>query len=583
MTTVFTKISSEMLSKGKKKLKPIMSHKNLLINKSIPFTTKNRNRNYNILNRNISKGELSVLLFQDNDVDLVRSLNPDQDKDICSNILLKGQLKNNIIKNSQFDLRTNSNKSVGSSINLPKIKKMTINSILESEKRLNQNKKEAQKNLAYSQLEGELCGELKKIRNEYNMKKEEKNKIYKNFENIIKKIEEMNLELQIINSKNFMENLKEQKTKLKEEEKMIKENIEKNNKIKQNLIDTVSKELPDIAEGLDMNKIKGMETEESKKNNDELENKMNKIKNLYQLKKSSDFEKKIKFDKINQLKDELNQINEPLEKINKELNELRKKEKAVIHKLMIHYETLLYKGEEVRNEGLIWIIKAMWNLGENVPMSFIPPFLDFHCIEFLFQYAHKSIELENTKKILNELKNNLQVQIHNIFYNSESPKKYNSSFEFKTDLIKKNKISKKSILQSNFVKAYINANDNDEDEKNIISIKEMSNIIANKQQKIDFSKLKGIEKLDELKMKIKEIEGEILLLKKAETYRLFKEFVENDYQNKYHVPIDVVLAALLGEHNKNIEINKYSKFKKEYFEELKNIRFYQYGQDKNSI
>ena len=582
MATIFTKITGEMIPKGRKKLKPIMSHKNLLINKSLPLTTKNRNRNFNILSRNISKGELSVLLFQDNDVDLVRNLNPDQDRDICSNILLKGKLKNNIIKNSQFDLRQN-NKSANKSIHLPKIKKLTINSILESEQRLNQNKKEAQKNLAYSQLEGELCGELKKIREEYNKKKEEKNNIYKNFENIVNKIDEMNLELQIINSKNFMENLKEQKTKLKEEEKMIKENIEKNNKMKQNLIDTVSKELPDIAEGIDMNKIKDMETEESKKNNDELENKMNKIKSLYLLKKTSDFEKKIKFDKISQLKDELNKINEPLEKINKELNELRKKEKSVINKLMIHYETLLYKGEEVRNEGLIWIIKAMWNLGENVPMSFIPPFLDFHCIEFLFQYAHKSIELENTKKILNELKNNLQVQIHNIFYSSESPKKYNSSFEFKTDLIKKNKISKKSIIESNFIKAYINANDNDEDDKNVISIKEMSNIIANKQNKIDFSKLKGIEKLDELKMKIKEIEGEILVLKKAETIRLFKEFVENDYQNKYHVPIDVVLAALLGEHSKNIEINKYSKFKKEYFEELKNIRFYQYGQDKNSI
>ena len=84
-------------------------------------------------------------------------------------------------------------------------------------------------------------------------------------------------------------------------------------------------------------------------------------------------------------------------------------------------------------------------------------------------------------------------------------------------------------------------------------------------------------------MKIKEIEGEILILKKAEINRVFKEFVENDYQNKYHVPIDIVLAALLGEHNKNIEVNKFSKFKKEYFEELKNIRFYQYGQDKNSL
>ena len=301
------------------------------------------------------------------------------------------------------------------------------------------------------------------------------------------------------------------------------------------------------------------------------------------MKKETDFQKKIKFDKINRLKEELNKISQPLQKINKYLDDLRKKEKIVINKLMIHYETLLYKGEEVRNEGLIWIIKAMWNLGENVPMSFIPPFLDFHCIEFLFQYAHKSIELENTKKILNELKNRLQLQIHNLFINSVSPIRYSSSFEFKTDLIKKNRVSQNSIQQSNFIKAYIGGSDNDEDNKNINSVKEMSNLMAKKKNQIDITKLDGIEKIDELKIKIKEIEGEILVLKKSEINRIFKEYVENDYQNKYHVPIDIVLAALLGEHNKNIEINKYSKYKKEYLDELKNIRFYQYGQDKNSI
>ena len=576
MSTIFTKIPEGMLSTRRKKLKPIMSHKTLNIHRTLSISTKNKNQN--IFHRNISKGDLSVLLFQGNDVDLVRSLNPDQDRDICSNILLKGQLKNNIIKHNEYDLRSNNKNSSSNTINLPKIKKITINGILESEQRLNQNKKEAQKNLAYSQLEGELCGELKKIRNEYNKKKEEKNNIYKEFKKIMDKIDEMNLEIQIINSKNFMENLKEQKKAQKETE-----SIEKSNKKKKNM----SKELSNFNEDIDIEKIKQIENEENKKannnNNDDIENKMNKIKNLYQMKKETDFQKKIKFDKINQLKEELNKISQPLQKINKYLDDLRKKEKVVINKLMIHYETLLYKGEEVRNEGLIWIIKAMWNLGENVPMSFIPPFLDFHCIEFLFQYAHKSIELENTKKILNELKNKLQLQIHNLFINSVSPIKYSSSFEFKTDLIKKNRVSQKSIQQSNFIKAYIEGSDNDEDNKNINSVKEMSNIIANKKNKIDITKLDGIEKIDELKIKIKEIEGEILLLKKSQINRVFKEYVENDYQNKYHVPIDIVLAALLGEHSKNIEVNKYSKYKKEYLDELKNIRFYQYGQDKNSI
>ena len=155
MIANFHKISDGLLSPGRKKLKPIISYKNLRIKKTIPKTT----RNHSILKRSISKDELSVLLFQGNDVDLVRSINPDQDRDICSNILLKGQLKNNIIKNNEYNIRSNNNSKRISILNLPKIKKITINGILESEQRLNQNKKEAQKNLAYSQLEGELCGE----------------------------------------------------------------------------------------------------------------------------------------------------------------------------------------------------------------------------------------------------------------------------------------------------------------------------------------------------------------------------------------------------------------------------------------
>ena len=110
----------------------------------------------------------------------------------------------------------------------------------------------------------------------------------------------------------------------------------------------------------------------------------------------------------------------------------------------------------------------------------------------------------------------------------------------------------------------------------------MQNLTGQKKSEINFNELKGIEKLEELKSKIKSIENEIFNLRKRETTRLFKEFVENDYENKYHVSIDVVLAALLGEHIKNIEINKYSKYKKEYFDELKFVRFYQYGHDKNS-
>ena len=527
---------------GKKKLKPILSCSRLKINKHISQTTRNKKRG---ICRSFSKGDLSVRLFQGNEVNLVRNLDLYQNSNIWENFLSKAKLKNDIINDIDFDFR---NKPSESEINLSKAKSITIKGILESEHRLNQNKKEAQKNLAYSQLELELCSELKKLRENYLIKKEEKENVYINFKKMVDEVEKIKLELQIMNSREFNDKFIEQKKKEieKSNEEITKENNEFNNNTTSN-------------------------------------KRLSKIQSMFKIQKEQEYLKQLKYDKLNALKMKISNINIPLKKLNKEIFEIKNQERNVVNKLMTHYETLLFRGEEVRNEGLIWIIKAIWSLGENVPMTFIPPFLDFKSIEFLFQYAHKSIELDNSKKILNDLKNKLQVKMHKLFYASKSPGKYSSSFEFKTDLIKKNSIVKRSIKEHNFINAYIKASEFEEDNKNVSTLKQMKSIMEDKKKSIiNLNKLQGIDQIEELKSKIKEIENDISNLKKNEIHRLFKEFVENDYENKYHVKIDDVLAALLGEHNKNIEINKYSKYKKDYFDELKNIRFYQYGQDKTS-
>ena len=543
--------------KTKRKLKPILSYDKLKINST---TSKSSRYKFRGLRRSMSKGDLSILLFQGNDVDLVRNLDLYQEKDVWNKFLMKGKIKNDIIQGKDYNFQ---DKKRENEINLPKVSNITINGILESEQKLNQNKKENQKNLAYSQLENELCFELKKLKDNYKRKKLAKDNIYSNFKKIEDEIVKMNLEIEAINSNELdLKNIQREGDKSMPKIDLFKKRFSKSN-------ESTSNEENEKGE----NKII---------NNGSAENKILKLKNMFQLKKEKDLQKQLKTDKIISLKNQLSNINLPLKKINKEIFEIKKQENLLVHKLMNHYETLLYKGEEVRNEGLIWIIKAIWNLGENVPMSFIPPFLDFQSIEFLFQYAHKSIELENNKKILNELKNQLQIQIHKLFYAAKSPGRYSSSFEFKTDLIKRNTISQKSIKDHNFINAYINGPDTEEDNKNIGSLKEMKSLMEKKKNPINLNKLQGIERIDELKAKIKEIEIEIMNLKKKETMRLFKEFTENDYENKYHTSIDIVLAALLGEHNKNIEVNKYSKYRKEYFEELKNIRFYQCSHEKKN-
>ena len=529
---------------GKRKLKPILSCSSLKINKQISQTTRNKKRG---ICRSLTKDDLSVILLQRNDVNLVRNLDIYQNSNIWENIISKTKLKNGIIRDRNFESR---NKPLESEINLSKAKSITIQGILESEHRLNQNKKEAQKNIAYSQLELELCSELKKLREDYLIKKEEQDNIYTNYKKMLDEIEKIKIELQVMNSKEFNDKL------IEKNKKEIENNNEENTK----------------------------EKNEFNNNDDTTSGKrLTKLQNLFKIQKEQEYLKQLKYDKLKTLKMKILNINIPLKKLNQEIFEIKNQERIVVNKLMTHYETLLFRGEEVRNEGLIWIIKAIWSLGKNVPMTFIPPFLDFKSIEFLFQYAHKSIELENSKKILNDLKNNIQVKMHKLFFASKSPGRYSSSFEFKTDLIKKNSIVKRSIKEHNFINAYIKASEFEDDNKNVNSLKQMKTIIENKKNSIiKLKKLQGIGQIEELKSKIKEIENDISYLKKNEIHRLFKEFVENDYEKKYHVKIDNILAALFGEHSKNIEVNKYNKYKKDYFDELKNIRFYQYAQDKAS-
>jgi hypothetical protein len=93
--------------------------------------------------------------------------------------------------------------------------------------------------------------------------------------------------------------------------------------------------------------------------------------------------------------------------IKTENNEL----KSVKNQLMIHYHILLKEGKDTRQEGLSWIIKAIWNLGYNVIMSYLPNFLDEIAIEYIFAQAHKDIKLQELKSQIDELKKLLKKTI----------------------------------------------------------------------------------------------------------------------------------------------------------------------------
>jgi len=558
-----------------RKIKHISSYESL---------STNRGRESQIPNK-----DLSVFLFQNNDVDMVRCLNPDLDRDICEHILFKEYLKNNIGNEDMPE------QMLSQKINLPKIKKITVNGIIETQKKLTQNKKEAQRNLANNQLERELYGNLRTIRKEYNDIKSKKKALYDKFEKIIKEINTLNLDLEVLELR-YTDNYIKKMHKQNEFERIDKDKNESH-------IPNETWDLNTNKSDLETNNIYSNKSSEAKTDKrsyspSKLE-RMRQIKSLYIAKKEQEDKKFQKFGQIKKYKEELKNLDIDIKALNEQLSELRKKDHIIVQKLMKHYEALLFKGKDTRNEGLIWIIKAIWGLGQNVPMQFIPTFLDFKSIEFLFKLAHKSIELDSKKKLLNEQKKNLNIKLHKLYHFSNNDQKdtfsneiyagknKRSSLIFKTNLIKKNSVLKRSISQTNIVKSYIRSYNDDEEEderneKELNTFKQLSMLIEKNKNSLEIEKLPEMNDIEELQVKIKKIENEIVELKKSEINRIFKEFIENDYQNKYHVSVDVILAALLGEHTKNIEINKFAKFKREYFDEIKNIRFYEYGKRKDS-
>ena len=528
--------------------------------------------------------KIPVSFFQDNEVNIVRNLNIENETDFFANLFPKGNIEINMM--NEEELLTGSENNKTNKVNLPKIKNITIDTILESEKRLNLNKKISMRNMANNHLEKEMHDNLKEIKTKINDLQNRKIELYKNFDLKTKQIKDIHFNLDVLKIgksettlNNILDlNINALSTNKKEDSKNMTNTSQRTNPERKEIKNQKQLLKPLFGKNKYEDKIQG-------------------LKMLYLAKKENEEKKAENERKLIKLKEENEKISKEVKEIRNELIELKIKENDYEQKLMSHYEGLLYQGRDTRNDGLIWIIKSMWKLGKNVPMQYIPSFLDFRAIEFLFKLANKSIELENNKNLLNKTKKDLTYKIHKLyFFNNDnktdiknfSPKLFEginkkTSLLFKTNLIKKNSILKRSVSQTNIVKSYIHSTVDDEQrEQENNNFKEISKFYENKNNNVEIEKMDGMENIEILQTKIKNIENEIIELKNNEVIRIFKEFVENDYQHRYHVTIDVVLAALLGEHMKNIEVNKFAKFKKEYLDNLKNIRFFEYRKKNDS-
>ena len=574
----FPKIVSLYSSNSNIKLKPIISKiKSDFLSDINNSSIKSPMNKYN-------KKDLSIDIFKNNDIDLVQNLNPDSTRDLVSKLLLKKKLKNKL--ESQVNLfnyfkKNNYDDDDDDDENLKDEEEYKV-----LEKRL---LKISQSNL----IEKELNYRLQDIKKKFNIKKKNKHEINNKFTDKLKEIDNIEYDIQLLDYKSKENSLRNSQ--------LIYPNSNDNNiNKKQNM-------------SFSFKNAKSPKTEHMRR--------VSILQDYLLSQKKTDNEKKEKQNKILEIQKELKDLKKPLTLLNNEINELKTNEKNTKVELLKHYLELLYVGKEVRNEGLIWIIKSIWKLGENVPISFMPKFLDFDAIQFLFNYAKISTELEYIKKLIRELKHKLKEKVNNTQISNGSIIKeeltsrnnmfniINSNFKDKTNVMKKfsesnriiiprknsvlfnrNNIFRKKLLYSSsspdlmknfFNNSNINMEEQNEKKFEIKStMSQISKILDKKKDELYFDKMPEINEINNFQKKIISLNKQLEEMKKKEIQRIFKEYTDNEYEKVYHAPIEIVLGALIGEHARNIQMNNYNIYKKGYLDELNTIRFFEYGKRK---
>ena len=582
--------------------------------------------------------DFTLNIFQYNDIDLVRNLNPDSNNNLINNLLFKEQLKSKLESKINFSNYLNKNKKEKEKEekNEESSEKDSKNDIDGEGNKVIEDKTKFSKAKRNNLFEKELSKKLKEIQDNYTIKKQDKTKINNQFKDILQEIESLGYDIEFLNFK------------------------ANQNSVRHSLLADVQPKPKPNQKKQNANFHINNDNENKKSEKDEnLKRRISVYHNFFKHQKKKDFEKKQKQKKILELRKGLNDLKIPLNLINSEINELRNIEKSTKDKLMKHYLELLYNGKDIRGEGLVWIIKSIWKLGENVPMSFMPTFLDFDAINYLFNMAKISIELELTKKNIMDLKSKLKEKLNNIpiqkisLYKEKTNEEENmnknnnininknktiinsrsidnntininekninndsfNDISFKNDFMNKfksinnakekkpfkiknrniflhkaNNLIKRKLMNSSsspsFKKNIFNLNNRSslnisEEEKNRefkSTVLELSKIFDKKEKSdnLNIEKIPELNEINQLRIKVETLSNQIEEMKKKEIQRIFSEYTNNAYERTYHAPIEVVLGALIGEHSRNIQINNYNIFKKGHLDELKSIRFYEY-------
>ena len=280
----------------------------------------------------------------------------------------------------------------------------------------------------------------------------------------------------------------------------------------------------------------------------------------------------------------LKQLYEKKIQINESSKELKNKIKENKINLIQLYHLSLYEGLDFRYEGLSSIIRALWNLGVEVDLTYMPKYLDKILINFLFEHAKLMIQIINWRKQIDITKEKFLKELQewkrdndNNFGNVVNTQRSSSNnsdvelFKTKLDTNHVNTYSKSIKFMKNYYKKYSYLIDNKvKNELNEYRQSRLDNRISLPKKFIEDYKLieKGKTILSNLQNKMKNME-------KKEITRICREFSFNNYGYVNKVCPFIIVSAICGNEFKEEGMIFYNMTEREIKDNKRKIRFFE--------
>ena len=307
----------------------------------------------------------------------------------------------------------------------------------------------------------------------------------------------------------------------------------------------------------------------------------------YQIDKNAKFQKEMTMRKEN-IEENLSATKELLVELQHQKNNLKLESQEIKSKinenknqLIKLYHISLYEGLDFRYEGLSNVIRAIWSMGEDVDIKYMPSYLDKLLISFLFEHAKQYMEMINLRqqidisheKFLKELNDWKNINDYNFRSIENSSLSSNSDVNlFQTKLnSNKGKYPKSRKFMKNYYNKYSHLIDN----KEINELNEYKKSMSNKTISLPTKFVEENKKIEKGKYILQNLQTKMKELERKEIRRICREFVINNYEKIYQVCPYIIVSAICGDENKDEGMMFYNRVEKEIFEGKKVIRFFE--------